>query len=138
VLPKDSAQFARQKIWVPVSRLDDVSYRPDAHLSKVPAVQMTCHIVRTHISKASSVRMTRTFRPDLPWCREVSNCYSLHLSGRFNSTYGRISVFNQASGFLSKTQLWEDRCNRPDDVDSHPDALIHKASIVFKIQMSGR
>jgi hypothetical protein len=36
----------------------------------------------------------------------------------------------QASGFLSKTQLWEVRCN-------HPDALIHKASIPFKIQTSG-
>jgi hypothetical protein len=43
----------------------------------------------------------------------------------------------QASGFLSKTQLWEDCCNRLDDVDSRLDALIHKASIAFKIQMSG-
>jgi hypothetical protein len=41
-----------------------------------------------------------------------------------------------AMGFLSKTQIWEDRCNRPNDVDSRPDALIHKASITFKIQMS--
>jgi hypothetical protein len=41
-------------------------------------------------------------------------------------------------GFLSKTQIWEDRCNRPDDVDSRPDALIHKASIAFKIQTFGR
>jgi hypothetical protein len=40
--------------------------------------------------------------------------------------------------FLSKTQILEDHCNRSDDVDSHPDALIHKASIAFKIQMSGR
>jgi hypothetical protein len=41
-------------------------------------------------------------------------------------------------GFLSKTQIWEDSCNRPDDVDSHPDALIHKASRTFKIKTSGR
>jgi hypothetical protein len=34
--------------------------------------------------------------------------------------------------FPSKTQLWEDRCNRPDNVDSRPDTLIHKASITFK------
>jgi hypothetical protein len=40
--------------------------------------------------------------------------------------------------FLSKTQIWEDRCNRLDDVDSRPDMLIHKASIPFKIQTSGR
>jgi hypothetical protein len=44
----------------------------------------------------------------------------------------------QASGFLSKTQLWEDHCNRPDDVDSRPDVLIHKASISFKIQTPRR
>jgi len=43
-----------------------------------------------------------------------------------------------AMGFLSKTQIWEDRCNRPNDMDSRPDALIHKASRVFKIQTSGR
>jgi len=43
-----------------------------------------------------------------------------------------------AMGFLSKTQIWEDRCNRPDDMDSRPDTLIHKASCAFKIQMSGR
>jgi len=40
-------------------------------------------------------------------------------------------------GFPSKTQIWEDRCNRPDDVDSSLDALIYKASITFKIQTSG-
>jgi hypothetical protein len=43
-----------------------------------------------------------------------------------------------AMGFPSKTQLWEDCCNRPDDVDSRPNALIHEVSIAFKIQMSGR
>jgi hypothetical protein len=41
-------------------------------------------------------------------------------------------------GFPSKTQLWEDQCNRPNDVDSHPEALIHKASITYKIQTSRR
>jgi hypothetical protein len=38
-----------------------------------------------------------------------------------------------AMGFLSKTQVWEDHCNRPDDVDSSPNGLIHKASCAFKI-----
>jgi len=37
-----------------------------------------------------------------------------------------------AMEFPSKTQLWEDRCNRPDNVVSRPDILIHKASIAFK------
>jgi hypothetical protein len=43
-----------------------------------------------------------------------------------------------AMGFLSKTQIWEDSCNHPDDVDSRSDTLIHKASHAFKIQTSGR
>jgi hypothetical protein len=42
-----------------------------------------------------------------------------------------------AMGFPSKIQIWEDRCNRPNNVDYHPDELIHKASIAFKIQTSG-
>jgi hypothetical protein len=37
-----------------------------------------------------------------------------------------------------QTQIWEDCCNRSDDVDSCPDALIHKASIAIQIQTSGR
>jgi hypothetical protein len=43
-----------------------------------------------------------------------------------------------AMGFLSKTQIWEDSCNRPENVDSRPDTLIHKASRAFKIQTSRR
>jgi len=74
--------------------------------------------------------------PDLPLCREASNYSSLHPSGRFSSPSGRPSVFNQASGFLCKTQIWEDCC--ADDVDSHRDVLIHKASIVIQIQTSRR
>jgi len=36
----------------------------------------------------------------------------------------------QTMRFLSKTQIWEDRCNRSG-------VLIHKASIAFKIKTSG-
>jgi hypothetical protein len=41
-------------------------------------------------------------RPNLPLCREASNCSSLHPSRRFSSLSGQPSVFDQASGFLSK------------------------------------
>jgi hypothetical protein len=47
-------------------------------------------------------------------------------------------MFDQALGFLSKTQIWEDCYNRPDDVDSRPDVLIHKACIEIQIQKSER
>jgi hypothetical protein len=46
-------------------------------------------------------------------------------------------VFDQLWDFLTK-HIWEDCCNRPDDVDSCPDALIQKAKLRFKIQTSGR
>jgi hypothetical protein len=48
------------------------------------------------------------------------------------------SSVRSAMGSLSKTQIWEDSCSRLNDVFSRPDALIHKASRAFKIQMSGR
>jgi hypothetical protein len=76
--------------------------------------------------------------PDLPLCREASNFSSLHSSGRFSSSSGRLSLLDQASGFLSKTQIWEDYCNHPDDMDSCPSAFIHMASIIIQIQTSGR
>jgi hypothetical protein len=122
----------------------------------LPAVWTTCHPVRTpscpmhQPSRGRDIPSGRTsdksiirpddvdFRPDLPLCREASNYSSLHPSGRFSSPSGRLSVFDQASGFFFQTQIWEDCCNRPDDVVSCPDALIHKESIAIQIQQSGR
>jgi hypothetical protein len=43
-----------------------------------------------------------------------------------------------AMRFPFKTQIWEDHCNRPGNVDSRQHTLIHKASRAFKIQTSGR
>jgi hypothetical protein len=40
--------------------------------------------------------------------------------------------------FSFQVQIREDWCNRPDDVDSRPEALIHKARIAIQIQPSGR
>jgi hypothetical protein len=108
-----SAQSRSQKNRIPCSCPNNVIYCLDAQLSK-----------------ASSVWTTRNFRPDLPLCREASNCSSFHPSRRH-------SVFDKQWDFFPKTQIWEDSCNRPDDVDSRPDTPIHKVSIVFKIQTSG-
>jgi hypothetical protein len=116
----------------------------------LPAIWMTCHTVRTpncpkhHPSGRCDIPFRRSiihsiirpddvdFRSDLPLCQEASNCSKLHPSGRFNSTSGKHSVFDQASGFLSKTQIWEDCCNRPDDMDSRPDMLNPKGK--YRIQ----
>jgi len=116
--------FFKKTLWgfqgslfrFPGSLLDYVIYRPDAQLSK-----------------ASSVQTTRTFHPDLPLCQKALNYSSLHPSGRFSSTSRRHSVFDQLWDFFPKTQIWEDRCNSPNDVNPSPNELIHKASCAFKI-----
>jgi hypothetical protein len=51
--------------------------------------------------------MKRTFCPDLPLCREASNCSSLHPFGRFSSTSGRHSVFDQLWVFFPKHSYWK-------------------------------
>jgi len=56
----------------------------------------------TQLSKASSVRTTRTFCLDLPLYQEASNYSSLHPSGRFSNTSGRHSVFDQLWDFFPK------------------------------------
>jgi hypothetical protein len=58
--------------------------------------------------------------------------------GTFQQHVGTTLSVRPATRFPSKTQIWEDLCNRPDDVDFRLDVLIHKASIAFKIQTSGR
>jgi hypothetical protein len=86
-LNRDSAiqRSTRKRNRIPCNRPDDVIYRPDAQLSK-----------------ASSVRTTRTFCPDLPLCQKASNCSTLHPSRRFSSTSGRHSVFDQLWDFFPK------------------------------------
>jgi hypothetical protein len=56
----------------PVSRSDDVSSRPDAHLSTASSVRTMCHPVRTPDRPASSVRTTCFFRRNTSLYREVS------------------------------------------------------------------
>jgi hypothetical protein len=82
---EDSAQSTSQRNQILCSRSNDMIYRSDAQLSK-----------------ASSVQTTRTFRPDLPLCREASNCSSLHPSRRFSSTSGCHSMFDQLWDFFPK------------------------------------
>jgi hypothetical protein len=69
----------------------------------------------------------------------VSRSYysSLYPSRCLSSPSGRLSVIDQLQ-ILSKFNLREDFFNRPDDVDSRPDALIHKARITIQISPSGR
>jgi hypothetical protein len=99
-------------------RPDNVPYRLDPRQTKHhPSGQRDFLSRRTTVSK--------------------SFCSSLHLSGRLSSPSGRLSVIDQLQ-ILSKFNLREDCFNRPDDVDSRLDALIHKARIAIQISPSGR
>jgi len=84
-LQEDSAQNSKHVVQFPCNSPDDVLYCLDAQLSK-----------------ASSVRTMRTFRPDLPLCREASNCSSLHPAGGLSNMSGHLSVFDQLWDFFPK------------------------------------
>jgi len=52
--------------------------------------------------QASSIRTTRTFRQDLPLCREPSNCSSLHPFGLFSNTSECLLAFDRLKDFFPK------------------------------------
>jgi hypothetical protein len=87
-----------------------MSYCPDAHLSKASFVWMMWIPVRTFLYVEKLRTAPACIRPDDSAARpEDTQCLT------------------KASGFPSKTQIWGDRCNRPEDMDSLLDVLIHKA-----------
>jgi hypothetical protein len=91
---------------------DDMDFCQDAKVFIALFVRMTWIPIGTFLC-VEKLRTARTcIRPDVSAARlDDPQCLT------------------KASRFLSKTQIWEDRCNRPD-------ALIHKASITIQIQTS--
>jgi len=80
----------------PVSRPDDVVFRPDAHQS------------------ATSVRTMRSFRLDAHQCLEASNSSRLHPSGCNGKSFGSSSEFEKIQCFSASVRTtW---LYRPDDV----------------------
>jgi hypothetical protein len=75
--------------------------------------------------------------PPGPFTVSRSFFSSLDPSGRLSSPSKRLSVIDQLQ-ILSKFNLREDYFNRLDDVDSRPDALIHKVGIAIQISPSER
>jgi len=75
--------------------------------------------------------------PSGPFTVSRSFCSSFHPYRRLSSPFRRPSVFDQASDSF-QIYIWEDCCNRPDDVDFRPDALLLKARIAIQIQPCGR
>jgi hypothetical protein len=99
------------------------------------AARIRMALIYRPTDQASSVRTSCIFVRTFTVSR--SYCSSLHPSGRFSSPSGRFSVIDQL-WILSKFKIREDCFNRPDEVDSRPNALIHKARIAIQISPSGR
>jgi hypothetical protein len=91
----------------PVSRLDDVSSSPDAHLSTVPSVQKTCSS-RQDARQTSIILLDDVPFSSGPYTMSRSFCSSLHPSGPLSSPSGRPSMIDQLQ-ILSKFSIWEDR-----------------------------
>jgi hypothetical protein len=129
---EDSALFASQRFRFPASRPDDVSSRLDAHLFIVPSrpnnVTYRPDVLQT---KSSSVR-TMWFSVWTLLC--IEKLLFQLVSIRTTQQPVRTSLSVRSSfKFAFQMQIWEDCCNRPDDVDSRPDALLLKASSQFKL-----
>jgi hypothetical protein len=107
-------------------RIDIPSGCPSVHCSIRPDAQQTKH----HLSGQCDSPSGRT-------TISKSFCSSLHSSGRLSSSSRRFSVIDQLQ-ILSKFNLREDYFNHLDDVDSRPDALIHKARIAIQISSPER
>jgi hypothetical protein len=102
----------------PVSRPDDVSSRPDAHLSTVPSVRTTCFF------RPDTYIVSRSF---------CSNLLGQDVSAARSDTY----QFSNGSLILSKVSRNGRSINRPDDVVSRLDAYLRKARIVVQNEPSG-
>jgi hypothetical protein len=96
-----------------------VIFRPDAQLSK-------------HHSSGRRELSVRTFLY-VKKLRTIPSCICPDVS----ATRPDVVQCSTSYGISSKTQIWEDSCNFPNDVCSRPNALLHKASHAFKVQQSG-
>jgi len=132
----EDSVYKSENLWFPISRPDDraiSSGRPSVHcsirLEDMPyhpdASQTKHHPSERRAFSVQTSTVSRTY------------CSSLYPSGRLSSPSGRLSVIDQIR-ILSKFNLREDCFNRLDDIDSRPNALIHKARIAIQISSFGR
>jgi hypothetical protein len=123
-----SEDFALRRFQFLVNRPDEPS-RPDAHLTTVPSVRLTCHTVRTPI-RPSIIRPDDVqFRSDPPLCREGSiQLASIRTSQQHVWTpLGTRPVSNSF-----QVSIKERSSNRPDDVVSCRTRLFVRQESQFK------
>jgi hypothetical protein len=85
----------------------------------------------------SIIRLDEVFIPSGSHTVSRSFCASLHSSGRFSNTSGRLSILDQFSISFQVPRKGRS-INRPDDVVSRPDARLLKERIAIQISSSGR
>jgi hypothetical protein len=136
-------------VWTKSLKCKDVLNRDSTIQSlQVRRIQVPCqpsgrssHPVRMpicplfHPSERRVIRsgsQTDQHHPSGPYTVSRSLCASLHPSGRFSSTSGRLPVLDQF--MISFQVLRKGRSiNRPNDVVSHPNAHLLKARIAIQI-----
>jgi hypothetical protein len=108
-----------------------VSYRPDPQLSNASTVRTTCHTIWTLIRLKHHPYRRRGF-PSRP--SSVSRSFELLqlVSVWTFQQPVRTTLSVRPKLQIFQNHIWEDCCNRSDDVDSRPDALLRKASSQFK------
>jgi len=104
ILPASQKNFK-----FPVSRPDNVSSRPDAHLSNVPSVRKMCHSLWTSDRQASSVRTTCFFRQDT-YIVSRSFCPSLL---RPDVSAARPDAYQFSNGSLILSKFKKGKINQP-------------------------
>jgi hypothetical protein len=127
VSPEDSVQFASQIFRFPASRPDDVSYRPDAQLSKASAVRTTWIPVRTFLcvelrTAPACIRPNDSVaRLDDPqWPTKPQDFFPKHRYGKIAATVRTtwIPVWTRSS----IRQVSQFKSRRPDASQHGPDA----------------
>jgi hypothetical protein len=109
--------------------------RSDAHLTIVPSVRTTCHIVQTSV-RPSIIRPDDVhFRPDPPLNRDVS----IQLASiRTFQQHVRTPLGTRPVSDSFQVPIKERSSNRLDNVVSRQDARLRKARIAIQISPSGR
>jgi hypothetical protein len=96
--------------------------------SSLASVWTMWYSVRTLICQASSVRTTRTFRPDVPLCPEALNYSRLHPSRRFSNMSGRLPMFDKLKDFFPKHRYGKTAATVRTTWLFRLDAILDKAS----------
>jgi hypothetical protein len=131
-----SKMLHSQKISSSLSAIRTIKpSHPDDHLSLFHTSERRAIPSGLQTDQASSVRTTCLSVQTLHCVEKVLS--SLHPSGRFSSTSGRLSVLDQFHISFQVPRKGRS-INRPDDVVSRPDARLLKERIVIQISPSER